>query len=183
MFEHVAKIRHTFCDNQKNDMHYFKIKLLAICYHNKIYENELHIKLYVTLVFACASQISIFHWNIFSPIIPSTMSLGDFFAKSTAYTFQKSETPRYVLRSWPRRFAGDDVTLSLPITFLSRLCLSQSRWPSCCTTHWIQPLHNTNSKSHAANYQSVHLTSQLSKIIKRTRLAVRKHKEAKHNGI
>ena len=57
--------------------------------------------------------------------------------------------------------------LSLPVTLLSRLCLSQGRWPLCWRTHWIHPLHKRNSRADAANYRGVHLTAQLSKAVER----------------
>ena len=58
--------------------------------------------------------------------------------------------------------------LSLPVTLLSRLCLSQGRWPLCWRTHWIRPLHKRSLGADAANYRGVQLTSQLSKVVERT---------------
>ena len=57
--------------------------------------------------------------------------------------------------------------LALPITLLSRLCLSEGNWPSCWRRHWIHPLHKKNAKSDPRNYRGVHLTPQLAKVVER----------------
>ena len=57
--------------------------------------------------------------------------------------------------------------LALPIALLSRLCLSEGRWPSCWRRHWIHPLHKNNAKSNQNNYRGVHITPQLAKVVER----------------
>ena len=57
--------------------------------------------------------------------------------------------------------------LALPITLLSRICLSGGRWPYCWRCHWIHPLHKKKARSDPRNYRGVHLTPQLAKVIER----------------
>ena len=110
--------------------------------------------------------------NDFSQVIPAAVSLRGFLRirQRTVYKILRDldassgtgpdGLPTKILKQCASQ-------LSLPVTLLSRLCLSQGRWPLCWRTHWIHPLHKRNSRADAANYRGVHLTAQLSKAVER----------------
>ena len=57
--------------------------------------------------------------------------------------------------------------LSVPTAILCRLILASGIWPTVWKLHWLFPLHKKKSKTNPVNYRGIHLTSQLSKVVKR----------------
>ena len=57
--------------------------------------------------------------------------------------------------------------LGLPLAKLVRRIISQSRWPSEWTVHWLMPLHKRKTKADPINYRAINLTAQISKVVER----------------
>ncbi len=54
-----------------------------------------------------------------------------------------------------------------PLTFIIRLVLQTSRWPSCERFRHTAPLYKKNARSDPNSYRRVHLTGQISKVAER----------------
>ena len=122
--------------------------------------------------FAHKSELPDRVYNEYSPIQASEVSLPRFLRirvrdvrKILRNLDETSGTGPDGLPAIILRRCGDE--LALPITLLSRMCLTNGCWPSCWRLHWIHPLHKRKSKADPNNYRGVHLTSQLSKVVER----------------
>ena len=58
-------------------------------------------------------------------------------------------------------------SLARPIALVIRRMLAEGCWPKCWRLHNIVPLYKKKTRSNPSNYTGVHLTSQISKAVKR----------------
>ena len=57
--------------------------------------------------------------------------------------------------------------LALPVTLLVRKLINEHCWPACWRLHWVHAIHKKDPKAEGRNFRGVHLTPQLSKVVKR----------------
>ena len=55
--------------------------------------------------------------------------------------------------------------IALPLTLLVRKLLREQCWLACWRLHWIHAIHKKGAEAEAKNYNGVHLTAQLSKML------------------